>query len=246
MWFPRCDFRRKFVFEVILAALVVAGCGNSCFVATSNSGTGRVVVKAGDPPPTCSLSMGMGMMGAMAVKSVGCTNCTAAARVEHVLVTVRGVQVRATNGRNGGDWIELAPRLVNQARQMDLMGNEKAEILADGTSVPAGSYREVRVQFVTAASDGEELRSGNLCGTRQGNCVVRGNGSVEGLGLAGGAEEIVIPFESSVVVLPDGKVDLEIRLEPRQEFSPSGTDGLKMRNVLVGSARGVRGDSRMD
>jgi Domain of unknown function (DUF4382) len=246
MWFPRSDFRRKFGFEVVVATLLVAGCGNSCFVATSNNGTGRVVVKAGDPPPTCSFSMGMGMMGAMAVKSVGCTNCTAAARVEHVLVMVRGVQVRTTDVRNGGDWIELAPRLVNQPRQMDLMGNEKWEILAKGTSVPAGSYREVRLQFVTAASDVEELRSGSLCGASRGNCVVRGDGSVEGLEVAGDAEEMVIPFESSVVVLPDGKVDLEIRLDPRQEFSPSGTDGLKMRNVLVGSARGVRGDSRMD
>ena len=242
MWFPRCNLW-KILNCVASTALVLAGCGNSCFVATSNNGTGRIVVKAGDPPPTCSLSMGMGMMGAMAVKSPACVNCTAAARLEHVFVTVRSVQVGTMEGTKRGDWIELAPGFKDRPRQIDLIGNDKAEILAEGVSVPAGSYGEVRVQFVTAAGAEEELKGEDSCGATRWNCVVRGDGNVEAVGLAGGVAEIVIPLESGVVVLPDSKVGLELRLESQQVLSTSGRDGLKMQNVLVGSGRGLRKDS---
>ncbi len=79
-----------------------------------------------------------------------CETCTAAARVEHLSVTVRGIELR---GRGSADtdspeWVELAPEFAKEPRQVDLLGNAAAEILVEDALVPAGSYREVRLQLV--------------------------------------------------------------------------------------------------
>jgi hypothetical protein len=135
----------------MFTAFGLPGCGNSCFVAFSNNGNGGVIVKAGDPAPTCSLSQGTGMVSAVTLESPACASCTAAARVEHVWLTLRSIQIRpsASEGTIAVGWIELAPQLANDPRPIDLKGNSPPVLLVERAIVPAGSYTEVRVEYFT-------------------------------------------------------------------------------------------------
>jgi len=231
----------------MLTAVGFAGCGNSCFVGFSNNGNGGVIVKAGNPGPTCSLSRANGTMNAVALKSSVCETCVPATRVEHVFVTLRSIQLRpiASDDTNSPDWVELAPHFANEPRHIDLMGNSVPVILVQSAIVPAGSYREVRLQFFLGSpTSAEELSTENACGETRWNCIVMADGHVEPLRLPGGVPELLIPFQSteseSLVVLPDARMDLQLSLEPRQGSYFSSTEGWKPQNLLVGRATVVR------
>ena len=247
MWFSRCHLRSSFCCAAMLTAAGLAGCGNSCFVGFSNNGNGGVIVKAGNPGPTCSLSQAYGTMNAVALKSPVCETCAPANRVEHVFVTLRSVQLRpsASDDTSSPDWLELAPQLANRPRQIDLMGNSMPVILVQSGIVPAGSYREVRLQFfLRSPTSAEELSTENACGETRWNCIVMADGHVEPLRLLGGLPELLIPFQTteseSLVVLPDARMDLQLSLEPHQGTYFSSTEGWKPQNLLVGHATVVR------
>jgi len=225
----------------MLTAAGLAGCGNSCFVGFSNNGNGGVIIKAGNPTPTCSLSQANGTLSVVALKSSVCESYAAAARVEHVFVTLRSIELRprADNDANAPDWLELAPRLAKEPRQIDLMGDAMPVILVESALVPAGSYREVRLQlFAVSLTSAEELPAENACGETRWNCIVMADGHVEPLHLPGEVPELLIPSQSiegdSVVVLPDSRMHLRLNLEPRQGYYFSSTEGLKLQNALVG------------
>ena len=101
-----------------------------------------------------------GAIRAFGLKSMVCKTCTPSVRIEHVFVTLQGIQLRSHSGEeeNGADWLEIAPRLKNQPRQIDLMGELIPDTLLETETVPADSYTEVRLQFVPD-SDGKMLGS---------------------------------------------------------------------------------------
>ena len=111
--------------------------------------------------------------------------------------------------------------------------------------IPAGSYGQVRLQFVADfATEDERAAVGGACGATRPNCVVLGDGRVEAVRWTGEAPEVVITGQSleggSVVVLPDTTMELRIRVEARQVFSSSGREPWVAEAVLVGRAAGVR------
>jgi hypothetical protein len=223
----------------MFTAIGLAGCGNSCFVGFSNNGNGGVIIKAGNPQPTCSLSQANGTLSVVALKSSVCESCAVAVRVEHVFVTLRSIQLRprADDDANAPDWLEL--RLAKEPRQIDLMGDAMPVILVEGASVPVGSYREVRLPFFSASpTSADELPAENACGKTRWSCIVMADGHVEPLRLPGDMRELLIPSQSiesdSVVVLPDSRMDLRLSLAPRQGYYFSSTEGLKLQNALVG------------
>jgi hypothetical protein len=241
MRFSRCHLRNTFRCAAMFTAIGLAGCGNSCLVGFSNNGNGGVIIKAGNPAPTCSLSQANGTLSVVALKSSVCESCVTAARVEHVFVTLRSIQLRpgASDNANPPDWLELAPHLTKEPRQIDLMGDAMPVTLVESASVPAGSYREVRLQFFSASpASAEELPAENACGETRWNCIVMADGHVEPLRLSGDVPELLIPSQSiesdSVVVLPDSRMDLTLSLAPRQGYYFSSTEGLKLQNALVG------------
>jgi len=231
----------------MFTAVALTGCGDSCFVGFSNNGNGGLIVKVANPPPSCSLSQVHGAMSVVALKSSLCETCTAATRVEHVFVTLRGIQLRlgASEDAHSPTWLELAPQLAKKPRQIDLMGNSIPIILAESANVPAGSYREVRLQFLgsTPASH-EELPTVNACGETRWSCIVMADGHVEPLRFPGDPPELLIASQSiednSVVVLPDARVDLQLSLKPRQGSYISSSEGWRLQSTLVGRATIVR------
>lgn len=220
-------------------AVIVAGCANTCFVAVSNNGSGTVVVKAGNPPPPCSLSQASGTITAMVAKSPQCENC-ASIRTQHIFLTVRGVQLRPDFpvSSDPSNWIDLADSLAKTPRQIDLLSGSDFESLIDRASVPAGNYRQARVQFLSASTQNAELpRAVNACGRTGWNCIVTPDGQAEPIQWAGGSAEIVIPLddqaESPLLVLPEARIDLRFHLRLQHGLALDST-GWRIQNAIAG------------
>ena len=171
-------------------------------------------------------------MSAIMEKTAVCANCAGAARVEHALVTVRGVGVRG----GSGEWVELAPGLASAPRQVDVIGDGGPEMLADGVGMEAGSYSEVRVEFAESGASGET----NRCGAAAWNCLVFGDGRVEELGLDGVPTEVKMSLENGgAIVVPGGRVNVSVKLQT-QAVMRMGVMGVDTRNVVMGTAEAVR------
>jgi hypothetical protein len=245
MSYFRCKLGNAWRGAATLVAVGLAGCANSCFVFVSSNGSSGVFVKVGDPPPVCSLDPAKGAIRAAVLKLPVCEACSSAAKIEHVFLTLRGIQLGpSTVDTNSSEWLEIAPHLAAEPRQIDLMGNSAPEILVDHGMVTAESYREVRLQFVLDfPSKPEMLPIHNACGQARWNCVVMADGRAEPLRLPRDVPELLIPLSSgdeAVVVLPDSNTDLQISLEPHRVLAFSGAQGLQPQNVLAGRAHVVR------
>jgi len=227
---------------VILFAAALAGCGNSCFAGFSNNGLG-IIIKAGNPPPACSLTQGNGTMQVVAVKSAVCEFCPATTRMQHVLVAVHGIQLHssAIADANSPDWLEIAPQLANEPRQIDLMGGAGPEMLVERAAVPAGTYHQVRLLFLSD-SDGYagKLLSENACGEARHNCVVMADGRVQPLGWPAEVSAVLITSGAmnggSLEVVPGGRTDLRLSFQPHQMYYSSTAGPLGLRTILVGHA----------
>lgn len=248
MGFPRCNLVLVWCCCVTICVIAMAGCGNSCFFAFSNNGVGSAVIVVSNPPPACASSPSMGTMNAAVLKAPMCENCPAANQVAHAFVTLRSVQVHASAavGADSAEWLELAPHFAKQPRQLDLIGNNSlSEILFENATIPAGSYKEIRLQFVRDTQSGAEVFStDNPCGDSHWNCTITADGHAEPLRFANELPELVIPLRNgdsdSFLVLPDSKTDLQLSLEPRQMLSTSSGGSLQFQNMLVGRAFAVR------
>jgi Domain of unknown function (DUF4382) len=245
-----CETWRDFFSAVIFAAVVStvalqAGCTNFCLTGVSNNGNGTVGVTLGNPPPACSLGQANGTVRVLAVKSAACEACTAAARLEHVFVTLRGIQVHpsALADADSADWVELVPELRREPRQIDLMGGAVAEILGESATIPAGNYRQIRLQFLaqdSEAAGGEKFESSGSCGTTRSNCVVRADGFAEPLHFSSAEPELRITgeqlTENPLVVWPDARIDLRLRLQANEAIRSSFPERWEPQSELVGTA----------
>ena len=243
MRFSRFPFQTIFCCAAIFLAVGLSGCGNSCYAGFSINGNGGFIVVAGNPPPACSLSHVNGTIRVVALKSPVCESCMPATRVEHAFVTLQGVQLLPLAGddTNSPDWLELAPQLAKEPRQIDLMGSSLPVILQESTTAAAGSYREVRLQFVSGSSmSAETLPSENGCGGRLWNCMVMADGHVQAIRLPTDRSELSIPSQNMesgpFMVLPDTRMELRLSLKPQPLAYFSGAEGWTLQNVLAGHA----------
>jgi Domain of unknown function (DUF4382) len=241
--------RNRFPFFLILAALGVAGCGTTCIQGFFNPGGG---VRVTSPSTSCPVPTVMGAMNAVALTMPACENCSAATRVEHLFVTVRSIQLRAgpTIGADSPEWVELAPPLADEPKQIDLISASRSEVLVEKAAVPAGNYDQLRVRFSSASGGtaespdtAEEPLTKDACGVTRSNCIVTADGRVQLLRFPGAASELVIPLGAAqshaLLVLPDSTIDVRLRLHPQLTVA-STTEGLKVQYLLTGKAEAVR------
>ena len=232
--------RRVSCCVIALFTTVISGCGNSCFVGFSNNGNGGIIVKAGNPPPACSLPQINGAMSVLALKPLLCQFCSAPGP-QHVFVTLRAVQLRSSAIAEPGssDWLEIAPRLRDEPLQIDLVGGPVPEVLVDNAAIPAGTYHQVRLQFLPDSQPVAGLRSPNPCGEAYHNCIVMADGRIDQLGWSA-APDVLIPADTvpkGALLVPAGaKTDLLLSLELSEMLYSSGTEPLKPRAFLVGRA----------
>jgi hypothetical protein len=144
------------------------------------------------------------------------------------------------------DWQKLAPQLVKQPLQVDLVGGTSdrsaRELLGEIVTVPAGIYRQLRVRFVPNQPMTEDrLPDGNACGSVGFNCVVMADGRIQPLLLDSGSPELRIMSDriegASLFIPPDTKTDLIIELKPVWAWYSSADGGLRLLPTLTGSAK---------
>jgi hypothetical protein len=236
---------RAFFGAVICTATMLTGCTNFCFVGVANNGNGTVGISAGNPPPACSLNQATGNVRVLALKSPACEACTASARVEHVFITLRGIQLHPSSfaDPDSPDWVDLIPELKSAPRRIDLMVGAIPEILSEGAAIPAGNYRQIRLQFLaqdSTASAGEEFSSSDTCGKTRSNCIVMADGQVAPLHFSSPEPELRITgtrlTDDPLVVSPDARIDLRLRLQPNQVVYSSIRERWDPQVELVGTA----------
>jgi len=240
----RSDISSLLGVVALFLIVVLAGCGDFCIAGFSVNGVGGIKVSAGNPPPPCSLPHVNARMSAVARKLAVCKNCSLALRVEHLFVTLQGIQMcpAARDETVSSTWIEIAPHFVGKPRQMDLIGDADSELLAANVTIPAGSYREVRLKlFSGPPANAEALAPENSCGEMGWNCIVMADGRVEPLRLPNDDSELLLPIHTDAgsgtfVLLPDSRMELQLSLEPRQVSLPSNPGVWKPQIVLAGHA----------
>jgi len=227
----------------LILSIGLAGCGDFCITGFSVNGTGQVNVNAGNPPPPCTLPHVNAMVRTVALKTRACAGCSNDARATHVFVTLQGIQLHPPGTEQGAfsTWIEIAPQFTGKPRQIDLIGDSLSEVLEENVLVPAGNYREVRLLFAGSSEGSERVISENVCGGGQRNCLVMASGRGEGLVFPSGASELLLPIDTkggngSFALLPDTKMELQLRLEPLRVFHSSVNGGWEPQMTLTGYA----------
>jgi len=232
-------------FTLVSACFALTSCGTTCVAGIFANGTGTVIVKNSPSPPACPFSTGMGTMNVAAAKLQICETCPASSRAQHIFVTLSSVQLHSVfpNSTDNQEWVELAPKLSRDPRQIDLLSDPGPEILVASARIPAGTFRELVLQFLSdspAAPDG--LSIANPCGKKGRNCMFLANGGIEELHFTddGASPKLLLPLQyngsSALAVVPGETVDLRLKLEPQQVPVVSSSEGWQIRYVLLGSA----------
>jgi hypothetical protein len=169
------------VFMMAVAILMAVGCGGNAPTMQSSS-MGAVSVSVSDPPSCMAATPG-------AAAAVPGGTAAPSGTFTSVFVTIRSIQahISATADDTSSGWQELAPQLVSNPVQVDLLhlpanGQCLLEQLGS-TSLPAGDYQQIRlILLANAAPSGPAPSTDtNACFKQLGgdvfNCVVDASGT---------------------------------------------------------------------
>lgn len=176
--FFRANAPHKYLIFASLLAVSLLGCGNSCFVFVSNPGGGSL------PPgtPTCSVGAPTTNIRVRIGSGSVPPQNDDRTRIEHIFLTVQGIEGSTSTDENVPNWQELAPNLVKSPVQLDLLGrgNVCGSSILDSAIIPADVYRQVRLDLLPDQPGASESSSGiNSCGRAGIHCVVTSNGEVQ-------------------------------------------------------------------
>jgi hypothetical protein len=191
----------------------------------------------------------MGTMNVAVAKSQICETCTASGQAQHIYVTLKSIQLHSVfpESQNNPEWLELAPQLLREPRQIDLLGDVTPERLVQSASFPAGTYGDLLLQFLpdSDAPTGPDMLSGeSACGQTHANCMLMADGRVEQLHFTSDQSQLRLPLQyngsSALVVVPGGTVDLRLALQPKQVSAVSPSNGWQIQYVLEGTVAASR------
>lgn len=208
---------------LLLCSLSLVGCNNSCAVFISDPGGGGGTLSGS--LNSCPMNQAKGGVRLRIVSSVAPSNGGESTRVEHIFVTLRGIEAnpRPTAADDSPDWQELAPKLANHPAQIDLLapsGDSPAPDAFDDASVPADAYRQIRLRLTPNQPDGpDSALQANACGNVGFHCIVTSDGAIRPLALNNGSSEIRISSQQIaggfVRVLPETTTALRIEFNPQ-------------------------------
>lgn len=206
---------------ILFLALGLIGCDNSCFVFVSNPGG---TVSSGTNP--CSLNQTNGNVRTQITVSLTRPASDEPATIRHIFVTLQGIEANpsATAGEDTPGWQELAPKLVAQPMQLDLLASSsdshELDILGDA-AVPADAYRQIRLRL-SSNQVGDSVSQENSCGNVGSNCIVTSDGHVRPLILDTGLSQMQVTSDrisgGSVRIFPETNVDLKIEFNPQSSL----------------------------
>ena len=220
------------LFLLCSCVLGAAGCNNTCVSGTLNGPSGSTInVKAGDPPPSCSLSTATGTVQL----EIGAGSGTSSTpfvitplrpRVTHLYVTVAGVDAHssplAVDDTPG--WQSLSAALQPQPLQVDLLADPQANASSapfPDASLPAGAYRQIRLRLASPVP-GELALEASRCSMGKPHCAVFSDGRVSALDFPVVRPNLRIVLDGApgheLYVPPDGTVALVIELDRDRTF----------------------------
>jgi Domain of unknown function (DUF4382) len=161
----------------------------------------------------------------------------------HIFVTLQGIEAHpdAIAPEDSPDWQELAPDLVREPAQIDLLAhdtNSSAANLVRGVLVRAGAYRQIRLRLVPNPTKGDNRNSAeNPCGELGFHCAVSPDGHTHPLLFNGGTTILSVPPDrisgGSFLVLPDVETQLSIEFEPFLSFAKPSGDAILITPVFT-------------
>ena len=247
--FPRAIRNTFLIAALLLSCRVLTSCGTTCFAGVINNGTGTVITS--NPPSVCPFSPGTTTMNIVVAKSQLCETCTASSQAQHIFVTLTSMQLHSVfpDSPNNPEWLELAPQLAHEPRQIDLLSDKTPEILVKNASVPAGTYSELLLQFAPDTNTPavpDALPGETSCGQNRTNCMIMADGHTEELHFTANAAspQLRLPLQfngtTALAVVPGANVDLRLSLQPQQVSSVSPSQGWQIHHVLMGTATASR------
>lgn len=194
-------------------------CNNTCFSFHSNPSASTIVISS----PTCKFSKANGVVSLQLSSSPMPAAGGGPRSVQHIFVSLRGIEAdpMVIGAGDSAGWQELAPHLVKQPVQVDLMARTP-ETCAPGSlgeaTIPADVYSQIRLRLVpTRPAANEPVPEENVCGSAGFNCVVTADGGTQPLLLDGVAPELRITPERIAGgffrVLPDAHIRLAIEFD---------------------------------
>lgn len=215
---------QKVFFAILLLSLALIGCDNSCVVIISNPGGGTI----SGGIPNCSLNQAKGNVRPRLTSSFKPAAEGESARIQHIFVTLRGIEANpnATADEKSPDWQELAPELVTQPKQMDLLasgGNSDGLNTLEDAAIPADAYRQVRLRLSpNQPSTSDSMLQESSCGSLGFNCLVTSDGGVRPLVLDSGLSQIQVSSDHITGgffrILPETNVNLRIEFNPQSSL----------------------------
>jgi hypothetical protein len=217
---PSSSFCSFLVLALLLFAISLSGCNETCISITSNPPNGNINIMAGDPKPTCTLTVVKATVRVVTRTFSSCDSCAPANQVRQIVLNLRGIELHsgAIADNTSPDWQELVPGTSARALQFDLGGGPSGpsaldfhQAIAPPVPIPAATYHQLRLRFspnVPAAS--EILPEKGACGDVGANCVVMGDGRVLPILLDGAEPELRPTSDSGLLFPPDSSSNLVI------------------------------------
>jgi hypothetical protein len=243
---PRFSRTASVLLLLSFCILGATACNNTCVSATLNGPAGSTVnVKAGDPPPSCSLNTANGMVRLEIGAASGTTStpfviAPLRPRVTHLFVTVAGVDVHssplAVDDTPG--WQPLGAAIQQHPLQVDFLADPQANASSTpfpDASLPAGAYRQIRLRLANPIPGEPALEAGR-CGTGAPHCAVFSDGRVTPLAFPVSRPNLRIVLDGApgheLNVPSDGAVALVIELDRDRTFLWPSSDSFFLEPVF--------------
>lgn len=213
------------LFAIVTAAAMgmMISCGGN--PSSSGSGMGSATVSISDPP-SCGAPAG---------------------NFKSVFVTIRSVQahISATADPGAAGWQELAPQLVTQPKQVDLLnlpqdGQCLLAQLGSTSSLPVGDYQQIRLILLANNPSGGPLPTSNACASlgQVFNCVKDKNNNFAILNLSSEANTgLKVPpgqiLGGPIHVTAGQNVDINVDFDACNSLVQEGNGSFRLKPTLT-------------
>ena len=223
----------------ILSFLTLGSCGGtSCFIAVWNF-PGPISTGNG----ACSFNAAKGNVAVRLTSAASFTAAPMTPNLRHIFISLEGIEAHqdAAAGENSPGWEEMAPNLMKEPVQVDLMAQPAQSCASSPISralVIAGAYKQLRLRLVPSRPSADALvPKENACGGIGFHCVVTANNTLRALTLAPAESEIrVAPARIAggfFHVLPDTDTDLVIEFNPVSSFAVPAGNAVQLAPVFT-------------
>ena len=222
-----------------------SSCNNTCVSGVLAPGGSTVNLKAGNPPPSCSLNAANGTVqleigAASGTSSTPFIVAPLRPRVTHLFVTIAGADAHssplAVDDTSG--WQPLADVSQQHAVQVDLLADPHDNASSapfPEASLPAGAYRQIRLRLASSLPEEPALEAGR-CGKGTPHCAVFSDGRVSPLAFPVSRPNLRIVLDGApgheLFVPPNGAVALVIELDRDRTFLWPSADSFFLEPVF--------------